>query len=153
MDTIPEKFETLQAQVEAMIEGTNPVVFFPSNTTRMPKLPQGFRSFMDDKIGMLYYNPKFINEGFIKEAISKKALWALLGFVQNKDEAVKGSPIAVTVRDVNSNEVKTAVVDSNNSDLVALQAYIFSQWFPKHKVETTTVFHIIAERIQGGENV
>jgi hypothetical protein len=147
MITVPETFKTLETQVEKMADGTNPIVFFPDGTKRLPKLPMGCRSVNKGLHGTFYFNPAFFSEDLIDTCIKQDSVWALLGFVQRKEEAVKGKPIAVTVRDMNDNEIKTAVVDSQNEELVALQAYIFSQWFPNCKVESTTVFHIIAERL------
>jgi hypothetical protein len=153
MNTVPERFITLQLQVDALAAGTNPIVFFPHGTPAVPKLPEHMRSLRVDRRGLFYYNPKLVSENLIVESIHKKMMWALLGFVQNKEEALAGKPIAITVRDSNANEVKTAVVDSNNQDLVSLQAYIFSQMFPMFQVEATTVFHVIAERVMEDTNV
>jgi hypothetical protein len=153
MNTIPERFKTLQLQVDALAAGTNPIVFFPEGTPAMPKLPESMRSLRINKHGWFYYNPKLLSEDLIKESIEKKMMWALLGFVQKKEEALEGKPIAITVRDSNANEVKTAVVDSNNQVLVSLQAYIFGQMFPMYQVEATTVFHVVAERIMEDTNV
>jgi hypothetical protein len=152
MNTLPEMFVTLQTQVNALAAGTNPIVFFPPNTKILPKLPEMARSYRREGYGLIYYNPKIISESLIKESIDKGMLWALLGFVQNKEDAAKGKPICITVRDDYGNEVKSAVVDSTNNDLVSLQSYIFHQMFPGFKVEATTVFNIMAERLCGGED-
>jgi hypothetical protein len=145
--TVPESFETLKLQVKYLAEGTNPIVFFPSNTNVMPKLPDNMRSLIR-KEGVYYYNPTFLSESLITEAVEKGMGWLLLGFAQNKSEAIKSKvPIAITVRDQNAKEIKTAIVDSSIPELAQMQAYIFGQWFPYCRIESTTVFHIIAERL------
>jgi len=152
MITVPETLETLRLQVAFLATGTNPIVYFPKNTPVIPKLPQGMKEIIR-KTGIFYYNPSIITEKLIDKAIQEDVVWAILGFVQDKKEAIKsGYPVAIVARDANRNEIKTAVVDSNNQQLLSAQAYIFYQFFPNSTVNAETVFAIIAERmIKNGE--
>lgn len=145
--TIHEPYKTLELQVEALKDGTNPIVFFPIGTPAIPKLPYGAKRAMKDS-GIFYYNSSLISEDMIDQAIRKNLVYLLLGFVQDKKEAIKGGcPIAVVARDLDGNEIKTAVVDSYNPRLVSFQEYIFYQFFPKSIVRADTVFNVIAERL------
>lgn len=145
--TVHESLDTLKMQVAYLEYGTNPVIYFPPDTPVIPQLPTGAKS-LKREIGVFYFNPKILSEKIIDEAIAKDALWLLLGYVQDKGEAIgKGAPIAIVARDAAGNEVKTAVVDSNDERLASLQAYILYQWFPNCSVSSETVFGVIAERL------
>ncbi len=144
-----ERFETLQLQVDALKNGTNPIVFFPKDTPQIPKAPDGMR-IVRRSLGTFYANPSIISEKMIDEALKKKLLWALLGFVQSKKEALEsGTPIAVVARSAEGREIKTAVVDSSRQDLVSMQVYFFYQFFPESKVSAEPGYYVIAERLQG----
>lgn len=151
MKTISESLETLRLQVEYLKEGFNPVVFFPPDTKVIPKLPQGFKELRNEK-GLFYFNPQLLTKGIIEEASEKGTLWLLLGFVQDKKEAIKEKPVAIVARDSKRTEIKTAVVGSNDEKLASLQAYIFYQWFPGCTVSAEPVFNVIAERLNEVQN-
>jgi len=147
--TIPESFEALEEQVNYLAMGTNPIVFFPPNTMKMPKLPIGMRSVHLPE-GNFYFNPRFLTEELLQDASKKGMTWAFMGYAQKKQDALKAETvITVTVRNMNGKEIKSAIVDSSNEVLLKMQAYIFSQWFPNCPVSTDTVFNVIAERLVG----
>ena len=145
-NTVPESIETLQLQVAYMEVGTNPIVFFPSGARFIPKLPSNSRSYKHE-VGDFYYNSKFMNEKVIEESVNKGFLWLLLGFAQDKREALKGSPIAIVSRTPEGIEIKTAVIDGNNDRLCKTQAFMFYQFFPNSIVTAETGAGVIVERL------
>jgi hypothetical protein len=145
--TIPETYETLNMQVDYLEKGTNPIVYFPPNTQKMPKLPLNAK-FFSTKVGVFYYNPKFVTEQIIKDSLEKGMEWLLLGYVQNISDAIKsGNPITVVARDGEGREIKAALIEGRQ-DLASMQAFIFYQWFPGSIVESCNGFQVIVERLQ-----
>jgi hypothetical protein len=116
-----EKFDTLQAQVDALTKGTNPVVFFPPGTFRFPILPDNACILIEDR-GTYYYLSEHISESKIRESEQHE----ILGFVQSKEQASKGLPILVVVCDKDNNEVKSAAVDGLRFDLIREQIRVFN---------------------------
>src|SRR5882724_1171628 len=136
--TVKETLQTLQTQVSYLEKGTNPIVFFPSDTPIIPQLPQGMKS-LKKEMGVFYFNPRYVTESIIEEAIQKDAIWAVLGFVQDKKEAIKNNKaIVIIARDSEGNEIKSAVVDSEDERVASLQAFILYQWFPDCVVKSET---------------
>jgi hypothetical protein len=125
-------------------------VFFPQDLHSFPKLPPGMKS-LGRPEGVYYYNPRYLDGDKINEYCEKGMAWAMLGFAQNKCEALKSkTPITVTVRNLNGIEIKSALVDSENETLIKMQAYIFGQWFPYMPISMDNVFNVIAERLVAG---
>lgn len=149
---IHESFVTLQEQVNALASGTNPIVYFPEGTERFPELPANADvTIVEGKqvgAGVYFYNPKFVREKEIHDAVKDEKLWLLLSFVQSKEDAVKGKPMFVVARNSKGQEVKTAIVDASNPRAVTLQILVFKKQFPFSFVQVESVQRVLTERLQ-----
>jgi hypothetical protein len=157
MKTVPELFETLQLQTDALASGTNPIVYFPFGTIRIPELPVNAKSELVEGEGVgdgiYYYNPRFVRAEEIHNAIKTQTLWLLLGFVMSKEDAVKGLPGIVVARTTNGREIKSAVVDTRNARAVVLQKMVLERQFPGSIVALEIPQAVVIERLflnQGG---
>jgi hypothetical protein len=112
----PERPETLQAQVDALAEGTNPVVYIPKGQTNAPEPPEGAQvtEVAGDKPGAgTYYHDDSITPQEIKAVVKDGTYGTLLGNTQTKSEAVSGNaPVAVTARTDSGDEAKASLVVS-----------------------------------------
>jgi len=148
---IHETFIALQAQVDALARGTNPVVYFPSGTKRIPDMPPNADATIveGDVIGAgaYFYNPRFVSEKEIHNAVRTGTLGYLLGFVQTKEQALKGVPTAIVARDKVGNEIKTALVDGKNIRAVFLQIKALQLQFPEASVMMEPAQNVLVERL------
>jgi hypothetical protein len=154
---IHESFTALQAQVDALARGTNPVVYFPIGTEKIPDCPSHANAIFveGDSIGAgaYFYNPRYITEAEIHEAVKTGTLHYLLGFVQTKEDAAKGIPALVVARDARGHEIKSAAVDARNLRAVFLQKKCFEQQFPGASVMLERIQNVLIERLVGAANV
>jgi hypothetical protein len=146
MSLVHESFRTLQAQVDALARGTNPVVFFPPGTRSYPLLPDNAR--MTVKDGTYYFLPEWVSENDLRVLVEIGRQHELLGFVQSKEEVTKGVPVLVVVIDEADHEVKSAAVDMLRFDLITKQIEIFNVQFPNTKIRVKNILDVIKERTQ-----
>ena len=148
---IHESFIALQAQVDALARGTNPVVYFPVGTKRIPDMPPNADATIveGDVIGAgaYFYNPRFVREEEIHNAVRTGTLGYLLGFVQTKEQALQGVPTAIVARDKAGNEIKTALVDGKNVRAVFLQIKSLQLQFPEASVMMEPAQNVLVERL------
>jgi hypothetical protein len=148
---IYESFIGLQAQVDALAAGTNPVVYFPPGTEKMPALPEGALSLMVaedcDGDGTYYYSPKYTNSEVIYRAVRDGIWWKVLGFVQSKEEAAKGYPGLVVARDSLGNEIKSAAVNVHDLGAILTQGLILRMQFPQASVMVENMQGVLLERL------
>jgi hypothetical protein len=151
MNSIPETFSTLQAQVDALAAGTNPVVYFPPDTGNIPVLPTSARSTTVygkfSGAGTYYFSPLHTSEENIHAAVRAGLHGKLLGFVQSKYEVALGCPGVLVVRDALGNEVKTAAVDVNNVTVLAAQKSILAFQFPGKSIKVETMHDVLRDRV------
>jgi hypothetical protein len=151
---IHEKPITLRSQVEALVEGTNPVVYFPKGTDEMPLLPEGKLAIVisEDREGdgTYYYAPERITGEAIRRAVRDGKWWKILGFLQSKEEVGKGFPVVVVARDSQGNEVKSAAVDARDIGFVYAQMLILRMQFPKASIAVEDLRGVLLERMMCG---
>jgi hypothetical protein len=150
---IHESFIALQHQVDALARGTNPVVYFPVGTKKVPDMPANADATVveGDVIGAgaYFYNPKFVREEEIHNAVRTGTLGYLLGFVQTKEQAMRGVPTVIIARDKDGNEIKTALVDAKNLRAVFLQKRALELQFPDASVMMEPAQNVLVERLVG----
>src|SRR5580693_1615548 len=87
----------LKGQVEALAAGTNPIVYFPEGTDKLPPLPKGKLSIVVSENrqgdGTYYYSPERITGEAILRAVREGKWWKILGFMQSKEDVAKGFPV------------------------------------------------------------
>lgn len=146
-----ESFSTLQAQVDALARGTNPVVYFPLGTMALPPCPPNA-----DKLslewgivgsGTYYFMRTQATKRMIMDAVKWRVHWILLGIVQSKGDAARGTPVAVVARNSHGREVKSAVADADRAAIVSLQMNVFKAQFPSATVDVEPIQRVIFERI------
>src|ERR1700675_3214380 len=151
MNPIPETFNTLQAQVDALAAGTNPVVYFPPGIGRLPVLPDNAMLTnihgTADGAGTYYFSPIHTTEENIHAAVRVGLHGKLLGFVQSKDEVAQGCPGVLVVRDSFGCEIKTAAVDVNNLMAMAAQKSILAFQFPGRNITVETMHDVLRDRV------
>lgn len=131
-----ESPETLQAQTDALANGTNPVVYIPQETPAddIPDLPDNALATEVEGnrpgAGLYYHTPDIAPED-IQSAVDSGDFGKLLGFAQPKAEALAGTqPSVLVARDENGTELKAAAVDGGDPDAVAAQTDTLRQQFP-----------------------
>lgn len=154
----PEKPETLKAQVDALAEGTNPVVYIPKGQENAPEPPHGAQVTEvggDEPGAGTYYHDDSITPQEIKAAVKDGSYGELLGNVQTKEEATGGTreggetpsqPVAVTARDDKGNEVQSSLVAGNDAKAQTQQAANLSEKFPNVKVGVETPEQVVQGR-------
>lgn len=146
----PEKPETLKAQVDALAEGTNPIVYIPKGQTNAPEPPSGTQvtEVGGDKPGAgTYYHDDSITPQEIKESVKDGTYGKLLGNTQTKEEAISGNaPVAVTARTPDGNEAKASLVDGTRPDAVAEQTTALQSAFPNAQISVETPEQVVADR-------
>lgn len=146
---IHERFDTLQAQVNALEGGTNPVVYFPPGTKRYPDLPLGMKRVQVGVYGLgegvYYFDPHFTSEKAIVQSVEDGISHFLLGFVQSKQEAFSGNPQLLVARDKNGLELKSAVVDSS---YLRTQSAMLRRQFPGCLVEIEDHNKVLQDRAE-----
>jgi hypothetical protein len=151
MNPIPETFNTLQMQVDALAAGTNPVVYFPPGIDRLPVLPGNAQSTViygnGDGDGTYYFSPFHTTAENIHAAVRAGLHGKLLGFVQSKDEVALGYPGVLVVRDLFGCEIKAAAVDVNNLTAMAAQKSILAFQFPGKSITVETMHDVLRERV------
>ena len=151
MNPIPETFNTLQMQVDALEAGTNPVVYFPFGTERLPIQPTNARctTVHGDMpgAGTYYFSPRHTTAENIHAAVRAGLHGKLLGFVQSKDEVAQGYPGLLVVRDSFGNEIKSAAVDVNNLTAMAAQKSILAFQFPGKSITVETMHDVLRQRV------
>jgi broad specificity phosphatase PhoE len=76
--TMPEKQETMQAQMGQLVSGIRKAVMFARGTNVLPR-PKGMKSYQDGAGNTYIYNPQLISQPQIDDAISSNKLPSILG--------------------------------------------------------------------------
>jgi hypothetical protein len=148
---IYESFVALQAQVDALAAGTNPVVYFPPGTEKIPALPANACSVLvaagRDGDGTYYYSPQRTTADVIERAVREGFYWRLLGFVQSKEEAAQGFPGLMVARDAVGHEIKSAAVDVRNLEAMLAQRMLLHVQFPQASIAVENMQQVLLERL------
>ena len=147
--TVPEKPETLNAQVDALAKGTNKVVYFPKGTQTIPAPPEDANVTIvkGDKPGAgTYYHDDSVTPADIRKAVKNGTYGELLGNVQTKEAAAQGQPAAVVARDARGTEQKASVVDTSKPEAVQAQAQKLADQFPGAQIGIETPENVVAGR-------
>lgn len=146
---VPEKPETLNAQVDFLKKGTNKVVYFPKGTVSLPEPPENAKVTVvpGNKPGAgTYYHADEITPAQIKNAVKDGTYGELLGNVQTKEEAAQGQPAAIVARDEKGTEQKASVVDASNPEAVTKQAQTLQDQFPQATISQEAPESVVAGR-------
>lgn len=146
--SLPESKETLTMQLKQLADGKRPAVFVAEGSPKV-LVPRGMNTIPTQE-GRIHFNPEFMTADHVRQAIANGRLNDLLGYVQNKVEALDNSlrsgemPKFVVSRDENGIEQDAAAV---SPDRVHEQAQIFAQRAkPGSKVGIEDSFKTIASR-------
>jgi hypothetical protein len=146
----PETLETLQAQVDALKNGTNRAVYFPRGQGTIPEAPDNATVTIvkGNKPGAgTWYHDDSITPQQIRAAVKNGTYSQLLGFTQPKEEAVaNGKPTTVVARDASGVELKAGLVDATNPQAIAEQAAELAHQFPEAQIGTETPESVVSER-------
>ena len=125
--SLPESKETLAMQLKQLADGKRSAVFVAEGSPKV-LVPRGMNTIPTHE-GRIHFNPKFVSANHVHQAIANGRLSDLLGYVQNKSEALDsslrsgGMPKFVVSRDANGIEQDAAAV---SPDRVHEQAQIFA---------------------------
>lgn len=125
--SLPESKETLAMQLKQLADGKRSAVFVAEGSPKV-LVPRGMNTIPTHE-GRIHFNPKFVSASHVHQAIANGRLSDLLGYVQNKAEAIDnslrsgGMPKFVVSRDANGVEQDAAAV---SPDRVHEQAQIFA---------------------------
>lgn len=148
---VHEKFKTLLRQVDALAAGTNPIVYFPPETRKFPRLPENAKAVIVSEgksgDGVYFYLPGVTSEAIIRKAVHEDREWQLLGFVQNKEEVAKGMPVALVARDKDGVELKTAAIDGSQPDVAFQQWAVLNFQFPGSRIKAEPILKVLQERM------
>lgn len=124
--TLPEKKETLDAQVDSLKQGrVKGVLVTPGSSS--PKVPQGFKS-LDTESGKFIYDPKKITEQEIKKKVKDNTFHEILGHVEPKSDRTTKTLVAKK----NGKELKSSVTSPKN---VQKQFKSLKKQFPDADIE------------------
>ncbi len=147
----PESSETLKAQVKALANGTNKIVYFPKGSEAIPAPPENadVTVVAGDQAGAgTYYHTADVSPDQIRSSVDDGTFGSLLGNTQSKEEAIAGgSPAAIVARDENGREVKSALADGTNPQAIAEQAAVLARQFPDAKIAVESPDRIVNERL------
>ena len=146
--SLPESKETLAMQLKQLADGKRSAVFVAEGSPKV-FVPRGMNTIPTQE-GRIHFNPKFMTADHVRQAVANGRLNDLLGYVQNKTEALDNSlrsgemPKFVVSRDEDGIEQDAAAV---SPDRVHEQAQIFAQRAkPGSKVGIEDSFKTIASR-------
>lgn len=146
--SLPESKETLTMQLKQLADGKRPAVFVAEGSPKV-LVPRGMNTIPTQE-GRIHFNPEFMSADHVRQVIANGRLSDLLGYVQNKVEALDNSlrsgnmPKFVVSRDEDGIEQDAAAV---SPDRVHEQAQIFAQRAkPGSKVGIEDSFKTIASR-------
>jgi hypothetical protein len=148
--TIAEPKPTLDGQVEALRNDTNPAVYFPKGTENLPEPPDNAQVTVvpGNKPGAgTYYHGPDISPEQIHAAVEDGSYGKLLGYTQSKEEANAGTPAVVAARDASGTELKAAITDVSDPHAVAQQAAVLARQFPDAEIGVETPQQAIAARL------
>ena len=117
--TVPERPETIRAQVEQLSSGLRRVVMLPSGTDYAGAIPQGMRSLDVPNAGRFIYDPEEIAPGEIRSAVRANQLPDILGAKDGglgaPDKSQLQGPVSVVVaKDANGRAVQATATDGRN---------------------------------------
>lgn len=141
--SVPERPETISAQLDAVKQGTRSAVLITPGTQR-PALPRGMRA-EKTKEGILYYDPLQISPYTIRAKIADGTFGELLGHVEPKSPATTE---AVVARTPEGTEIQSSAVSPEN---VGKQAELMAEQYPEAKIRTggpELAADVIAKRVE-----
>lgn len=141
--SVPERPETVGAQLDAVAQGTRPAVLFTEGTPR-PTRPKGLDAIRTQE-GVFYFDPKQVTGETLQQKVADGTYGELLGHVEPKSEATTE---AVVARDAEGNEVQASAVSPEN---VTRQAEVLQQQYPDATVRPELAEDVIAERLADRE--
>lgn len=146
----PETPETLQAQTDALENGTNKAVYFPKGQQNIPAAPDGATVTVvkGNKPGAgTWYHDESITPDEIHDAVADGTYHQLLGFTQSKEEATaNGQPTTVVARDGKGVELKAGLADGTDPNAIAAQSAVLARQFPEAKIGVETPEQVIRAR-------
>ena len=146
---VPESPATLEAQREQVLAGLKPAVMFPAGTGAEPALPAGLQR-VETPRGVFHFDPAQVSAEQILEASAAGRENEVLGLgpvskPEVQARAAAGDPaMAVTERTPEGLEVKAAVANASNADVVA--ASLEAGKTPGNVVAAEPVEQVVAAR-------
>jgi len=109
---IPEKVETLKAQLDWLCRGRRAAVYFPQGSVVLPP-PEGMSELKTPK-GIFIYNPNLINASEVLAAINTNQIGEILGYGIAAKPKLSETIGAVVIRSEDGLEKQAVVVDSKH---------------------------------------
>jgi len=125
---VPERPETIQAQLAAVQQGTRPAVLV-TRGEKQPNTPRGMSAVRTSE-GTFYYDPKQVSRETLLAKVKDGTYGEVLGHVEPKSEVTTE---AVVARAADGTEVQASAVSPEN---VAKQAEVLQTQHPEATIET-----------------
>jgi hypothetical protein len=151
-EVLEEPRSTVDAQMQALQNGTTKVVMLPEGSTYKPAIPNGFKSIeLKGDIpgaGTYIYDPTRIRAATIKEAAKAGTHGDLMGHIQTKEEVEQAAqPAIVTARDPNTGvAIQDSAVDASKPGAVETQAQVLQERHPGANMHVGQADDVLRER-------
>lgn len=111
-NTLPERPETIQAQLAMLQNGTKNALLIPQGSDDLKDKPKGFTRVVT-KAGIFYMNPERVKRVDVLKAVKEDRIGDILGYGISR-KPTKNLVGAVTVRDQNGIEKHAVATDQEN---------------------------------------
>lgn len=146
---VEEAHATVGAQMERLVKGDIPVVFFPTGSTYIPFTPDGVEVVLAENCvgaGIYFFRGDRISRDEILRHATAGTHGKLLGHTQEKREIVAGPTVIVQAVDEQGRVVKDSLVTAT-AEAIAAQVDEFAKHFPDCKWRVKRPDAVIQERI------
>jgi GGDEF domain-containing protein/2'-5' RNA ligase len=149
---VEESRKTIDAQMDALKQGTIKVVMLPEGSKYRPALPEGMKV-MEVKgqapgAGRYIYDPSQVRAGTIREAAKNGTHGDLLGHIQTKEDiAAAPSTVGVVAHRPDGTEIQASAVDASKPQLVQAQAQILAERHPDAQISVKAPEQVLADRL------
>lgn len=147
---VEEAQSTVDAQMERLVNGDIPIVFFPAGSQYIPFMPDGIEVVLAENCpgaGIYFYREDRISRDEILQHAAAGTHGKLLGHTQEKREIVAGPTVIVQAVDERGRVVKDSLVRAT-AEAIAAQVEEFAKSFPDCKWRVKRPDAVIQERIE-----
>lgn len=144
---IEESRETIDAQMQSLVNGTIPCVMLPVGSSYIPKTPEGFESVKvsGPGAGTFLFNPKMLSADIIRQAAEEGTHGTLLGHLQLK-KALSSNAWCVSAVLPSGVVVQDSVVSVGDPELLEAQKRVLRQRHPGAEILVRVPVRVLATR-------
>lgn len=146
---VEESRETIDAQMQALIAGTIPVVMLPAGSHYIPHTPIGFErvKVSGPGAGDYIFDPRRVSAQAIGEASEAGTHGVLLGHIQSK-KTVGWNAVVVCAVLPSGVTVQDSAVSATNEILIEAQKLVLAQRHPGAEIVVKNPARVVAMRPQ-----